>query len=416
MALSVLTLLADWDKIETSKDIYNLLDVIFGEVLALQPGEPIPAVLDTVVGWAVDRVINPHILPALRSQFLDYASGDFLTVRAYADENRPRIEQLAGTQTVVLQNTGSFFGTVAVGAIRIKSTGFSTPASAGKTYTNTTTGTLVAYISGPYPTVSLVFEADEAGSVPNCLGSEIAPALVKGPINVTVQSVAGPFQGVDEEEDPNLKLRIKAKPTELSPAPPRLAYTAIALDPAGSMLRHGLAPPPTWGPAAPAITRARVVCPGNAEIDVYLASASGPAAGDSSTPDTDVYKVWFAITQILVPFGIATLVVAAATGHAITVGTVTISVDRDANVTAAEAAATATAAINLYFSTLPIGGNVTTAGGQGFVFANEVKTALGKGLGVVQVSTTFNDDVMLAKNEVATLVAPAITANLVTQT
>ena len=421
MALSIKTVLSFWDKIATLKDIENMLGAIFGYPLALQPGEPIPDILDTFVGWAVDQVINPVIIPALRAQFLDYASGDDLTLRAANDENRPRIEQIAGTQTVTLENQGSFSGTIAVGAIRIAATGAVIPASAGKTYTNTTTGTLAAYVSGPYPTVSLTFEADVAGSSSNAMTGDFtthtAP-LNKGPIGVFVQSVAGPFQGSDEEQDSNLILRIKAKPAELSPAPPRLAYLAIALDPVGSLTRRNITPPSTWGPAAPAITRCRVVTPGNAEVDVYLASASGPAAGDSSTPDTDVYKAWLAMTLILVPFGVATFTCQAATAHAVSVGTVVLTVDQDANVSQPEAVATATTALNAYFANLPIGGNVTTAGGQGYVFADEVISALGSGPGVVNVSISpAFTDVALLKSEVATA-GPvfSISANLVTQT
>lgn len=390
-APAITSLLAPWDKTATLSSLYTLLGAVFGTPLALQPGEPVPALLDTMVGWAVDDVLNPIVLPALQSAVLDYASGPWLALRAWVDFNRPQIQQTAGTQTVILQNRGSFSGSIAAGAIRIASTGSVTLTSKGATYTNTTAGTLVAFTSGAYPTVTLTFEADAAGSASKALPGDFAlysTAPTKAPIGVFVQQVNGPFQGADLESDANLKLRIRAVPTELSPTPPREAYEAVARDPAGSLTRRGITPPTTWGAAAPAITRVRVVCPGNAVINVYLASASGPAAGDSSTADSDVYKAFLAITLVLNPFGTSALTVVAASANDLALGVLTLVVDRDANVTADEAAATATAALTAYFATLPIGGQRLSAGGQGYVFVKAVLAVLGAGLGVIDVLMT----------------------------
>lgn len=392
MAASITSLLSTWVKTPTLTSLYTLLGAVFGAPLALQPGEPVAALLDTMVGWAVDDVLNPIVLPALQSAFLDYAYGPWLELRAWTDFNRPKIQQIAGTQTFVLENRGSFSGTIAAGAIRVSSTGNATPLSKGATYTNTTSGTLIAYTgTPPYPTVSLVFEADAAGSASNAQTGDFAlypTPPTKAPINIFVQQVNGPIQGADTETDPNLILRLKAVPTQLSPTPPRQAYQAVALDPAGSLTRRGITPPTTWGNGAPAITRVRVVCPGNAAITVYLASASGPAAGDSSTPDSDVYKAFLAITLVLNPFGTSTILVLAASANALSLGSITLEVDREANVTATEAAATAQAALTAYFSTLPIGGQRLIAGGQGYVFVKAVLAVLGAGLGVIDVVMT----------------------------
>src|SRR5690242_21415343 len=53
--------------------------------------------------------------------------------------------------------------------------------------------------------------------------------------------------------------------------------------------------PSTWGTAAPAISRVAVVPQGGSTIYIYLASKSGPASGDASTADTDVFKANTAI-------------------------------------------------------------------------------------------------------------------------
>jgi hypothetical protein len=392
MAASVSDLTAPLDKKVVSADFYDLLGKLFGFPLALQPGEPIPAVIDVVIGWLVDQAWNPIVVPMLRAPFLDLATGDPLGNTAFGTYNRPRILSEASTLTITLENrTGGFVSTLAPGQVRVKNT------RTGATYTSTTSISFDS--SSPYPLGSGTFQADVEGSGGNANPGDIAAyptPLVAGPVNVFAQTNASPAVGSDEEPDPLLVERCRLAPAELSSVSPPDAYRSVCLDPLGAFARRNVTPPSTWGTAAPAITRVGVVEPGSATINVYLASASGPAAGDTSTPDTDVYKAWQACLLVLPPG--FTLTVAAATLHTVALGTITLYVDRGSRVTQAEATATATLAINAFFSTLAVGGTRIIAGGAGWVFADAIIAVLGAGKGVIDIGSTFADTALLASD------------------
>lgn len=411
MSASIDSLTQPLDKQEVSTDLYNLLGSLFGYPLALQPGEPIPAVIDVFVGWAVDKIWNPIVVPALQAPFLDTSVGDWLSLYAFGTYDRPRIDSEAATGPITIENrTGGFVASQAPGQIRIKNT------VSGKTYTNTTAISFVA--ASPYPIGSAVFEADEEGTGSNANPSDIAAyptPLVAGPVNCFAQTNVGPMLGSDGEPDPLLVERCRLAPTELSVVSPPDAYRSVSLDPIGAFTRRGITPPSTWGAAAPAITRVGVREPGNSTIAVDLASASGPAAGNSSTPDTDVYKAFLAC-QLVLPPGF-TLLVAAAVAATVGTGiTITLYVSRAARIIPANAVATALSAITAWFSVAPIGGARITPGGQGYVFADAVIAVLGAGAGVIDVgfSPSFADTA-IAPNGVPVYGFTAIQAQLVTQ-
>lgn len=407
MAASIDELTAPLDKQAVSDDVHNLLGAIFGYPLALQPGEPIPALIDVFIGWAVDEVWNPIVVPALCAPFLDRSVGDWLALIAFGTYNRPKIQSQAATLTIALENrTGGFVAPLAAGQVRVKN------ANTGATYTSTTQITFDN--SAPYPLGTGTFEADVEGSGGNANPGEIAAyptPLAVGPISVFARTNAGPGLGSDGEPDALLVQRCRLAPAELSTISPPDAYASVCLDPLGAYARRNLTPPSSWGTAAPAITRVAVTEPGNSTIAVYLASASGPAAGDSSTDGTDVFKAYAACLLVLPPG--FTLTVAAAVQHTIALGTVTLYLSRAARITAAAAIATATAAINAFFSTLTIGGTRLTPGGQGYVFADAVIGVFMAGAGLIDVGITFSDTA-LAVNEVP-VPTYTIQAQLVTQ-
>ena len=411
MAASVPDLTANQDKKAVSADLYTLLGALFGYPLALQPGEPIPAVLDVVTGWFVDEIWNPLVVPALCAPFLDFSTGDWLGNFAFGTYDRERILTEAATGPITIENrTGGFVATQAAGQVRIKSS------ASGKTYTNTTPITFDS--SSPYPLGTGTFEADEEGTGSNANPGDIAAyptALVVGPVGCYAQTNVGPLLGSDGEEDPLLVERCRLAPAELSAVSPPNAYASVCLDPLGAFARRQITPPSTWGTAAPAITRVGVREPGNSTIDVDLASASGPAAGSVSVVDSDVYKAWLACTLIL-PAGF-TLNVAAAVVHNIGSGiTVTVYIDRASRVSQSQGLATANAGSATFFRLLAIGGKRTTPGGQGYVFADAVIAALGSGPGVIDVGFSSGFvDVALAANEVAVPAWAAIQVQLVTQ-
>jgi hypothetical protein len=407
MAVSVKDLLSPLNKKDVLDDVYAILQDLGLTTTALQPGEPIPTVLSAVVQWAIDSVWNPFILPALQAQFGDYASGDWLTLTMANLWNRPRIQELQGTMTVVLENRGSFSGTTPT--IRAKSS------VTGKTYTSTTSGSLTAWTgSGPYPTVSLTFEADIAGPSANLQTGQLdvyPVPLAAGPINVFVQSNTVCL-GAAQETDAAGLARARAAVGEMSSAPPRAAFLAVALDPTGSLQRRGL-PVPWPIPYVPSVARVRIVEAASATCTVYLASTSGPAAGDTSTPGTDVFNVNFALQLLAGGVGV-TITTLAATSHTINLGTVTLTVSASSNVTAAEAVANATSAIDTFFANLPIGGARTTAGGTGYVYAAKLHAVLAAPDYVDDVVIAFTDTA-LAVGDVAVLGTFTPVANIVDQ-
>ena len=408
MAASLATLLVDRDKVADLVDVYDLFGSLLGFPVALQPGSPIAAVLTLLVGFLDDDIINPIVLPALRAQFGDSASGDWLTLLAAALWRRPRIEQQAGTMTVVLENRGSFTGSLPI--VRVKSS------VTGKTYTAPAgSGSLVAWTGdSAYPTVTVTVTADQAGSSSNAQPGDVAiypVALTAGPVNVFAQSNTACL-GTDDEGDPQLLARGRAAVAELSIAGPVKGLVGLALDPTGSFQRRLLTPPWTI-PYVPAIARVRVVNTGNATAAVYLASSSGPAAGTSSTPGTDVYNVAVAVRLFGGAAGI-TYTIAPASAHTIALGTITLAVDSASNVTAAEAVAAAQTALAAFFAVLPIGGSRKVAGGTGYVYADKVRGVLEAPSYVVEADMTYADTA-LAVGDVA-VPTYTIAANIVDQT
>lgn len=417
MALSIKTLLAPLDKTSVLKEVYTLLGLEGIAVDAFQDGEPVPAILDVVVGWIVDRLWNPVILPALQAPFLDYASGLWLSLIAALVYARPRIEALAGTASLILENRGSgFSGTVAVGQVRLKH------ATTGKTYTNTTSGTLLAWPGGAaaFPTVTLTFEADEVGTASNALTGSLALQPVSAPDSAIVvydradAVTNGPtILGSDQEDDAHLVLRIRSLVGDLSSAGPRAAYLSAALDPIGAFTRRQKVPPAAWGVAAPGITKIQIT-ESLGFVGVYLANEDAPAAGTSSDVNSDVGKANLAIQMFIRPPGI-TVNVFPATQVTATLGTITLEVDAAANITAAQAIATCNDALAAFFTAIPVGGAKKVAGGSGFVFLNKVEGIITGGPGVVTaLMPSFVADLALSIGDVAGYSA-TVQANVVDQ-
>lgn len=421
MAISVAQLTAPLVKSAVLADVYTLLGRVFGAPLELDPGSPVAGILDAVVGWAVDDIYNPAILPALQAPFLDYATGPWLSLIADLVYNRPRILAQAGTQTVTFENRSSS-GAVsqAAGTVRIKAT---TGLAVGKTYTTTTALAIPAWTgSGAYPQATAIVQADIAGTASNAQAGDfgIFPNhLVMGPVNCYVVSVAGSITGTDEESDPNLVVRCRLAVSEASDMGPRAEYTSIALDPVGAFTRRGLTPPTVWGIGQPAVSRVAVIEQGNANVAVYLASASGATGGSMGDVTSDVGKVGVAILAFVVPPGI-TCTVHGATAVSVPISAITITVSTASNVTSGEAVATATAGLTAFFANLPIGGSRLVNGAAGYVFAAAVEQACW-GPGVVDVMVTGISDspspfALLAYDVATFAITPGlITANVVSQ-
>jgi hypothetical protein len=361
-------------------------------------GEPILG-LATILAAALANLWNGVILPLLGAWFLDYAAGDVLTLVSWAYYGVPRIQATFAGGSLVVENRGGNFYTLVDGDLRVQN------AATGKTFRNVTGGTLGPWAgSGPFPTLELDFEADEAGaaSTTPAGGIEAFPAPpVKAPEGVYALPNEAAFLGQDQELDESLRERCRLSTALYSLTGPAAKYEFVA--------RSAKRPDGT----AVNVNRVRVVSAGGGVVQVWLASPNGAASGDAMTEGTDVYVVNQAIQDQVVPAGI-TANVAAAT-EATFARTLTLRVRRESRVTEAEAEAAAAEQLAVFFSRLPIGGRHLTEGGQGYVLMDEVAAvAQAASPGIYHVVPDDPDDEELEVNEVA---VPAITlaAVLVTQ-
>lgn len=375
------------------EDLLEIAKALGLSTTAWQPGEPVRGLVSVFARWTAP-LWNGQVLPVLRSFFLDKASGDLLTLVAWALYRVHRKEaSFASGPAITVENQGGGFWTINPGDIRFE--------VAGKTYTNIDGGTLSAWTGAPapFPVLDLLFVADEAGTDSDLDLADVpeypeAPLLAPG-AGIYLRAGEGMLLGQDEESDDDIKERCRLSTGPLSPAGPRAAYQYVALstrrpaeDEAVTLERLLVS---QAGDIAVNVNRALVRSTGNGVIDVRLASPSGPASGDVSTAGTDVYLVNQAIQLLVVPMGL-TANVAAADEHPLTI-TLALDVLRDSNVTAAAAKAAAEKAVREFFRTFPIGGRKLASGPERLVIMHEVRAiAKAASPGIYRVTSSPADD------------------------
>ena len=396
---------------EKSKEAFfdELVDAAIEEKIpetAWQSGEPLRAVMSIVA--RVLATLWALALPWLRAPFLDYAEGPWLTLVAWSFYGVKRKGAEFGRRDLVIENAGpgSYVGGSAIvpGQIRIWNT------VTGKTFTNVTGGSLAAWIgSGPKPTVTLTFQADEAGTGSDTYPGDIDYQPITAPSGVLVNAAsaaAATFLGSDEESDDLLRARCKRSQAPLSPAGPKAAYEMIAM----STLR------PDGNPVA--VNRVRVVDTGSCSVEVWLASPSGPTTGDMATPGSDVFLVYQALLKSVVPTGITCNVYGAQTQSLAT--NITLIVDIDSGLTKEEAEDAATASIASWLAKFPIGGYRETPAGDAFesgkLFASELAAKASEAAeGIVRATVDLGDiDPTILYNTIPEL-AFDVTAQMVKQ-
>lgn len=417
MALSIKTLIAELRREDILEDFRKVGALIGLTTTAWQEGEPIYDVL-VIFSDRFAGLWNANVVPWMRSKFLDFASGDLLTVRAWTDYKRYRSAQTRGTASLTIENRGGNFHTVTTGNVRAKNAN-------GKTFTNTTGGALTPWLgSGPFPTLTMVFQADEAGS-----GSNTAPGgilayptpLTQGYANVYALTNAAAFQGSDDEKDPLLKDRCRISTGPLSPGGPRRAYESVALDVRRNAAGDPVMPDPFGDAATYAaasslnITRVNVMEPGGNVVRVILASGSGAAAGDVSTPGTDVYVANVAMQVWACPAGM-TLITESAHELAVDIGEILLYVDRKSLVTKEEAEADALEALTQLFRVFPIGGMRKAPGsGSGQLYKGTVEgVAQASNAGIFEVDAAGLVDTIVVPTKVV-VASFTVRAILVTQ-
>ena len=246
-------------------------------VTTWRPGDPTRSLYHFLADVLATR--EGYTTEFIKAAVLSTATGDWLTVVASEVYGVTRVEATYASSTLVLTNGGGGYYTIEPGDITVKS------AVSGKTYHNTTGGTLA-----PSTTLSLTVEADEAGTDSSAAEDEI-DTLVTTLLGVTVTSSTAAV-ATDEQENESLREQCRATLGALSPNGPPDAYEYVARNPdlTGTTL----------------VTKAATV--ENSSTGLVVVFVAGPSGGVGATP---IAAVQAAIETWATPLCITPTVVSA---------------------------------------------------------------------------------------------------------
>lgn len=213
-------------------------------------------------------VLEPVVREFIAGGFLEFASGEWLTILAKQVYNVDRDEATFAGDALVLENTEPYLYEIEAGDLTFKSS------ATGQTYHNTTGGTLSP---GPGTTLELEWVADEAGSDSSVSADEI-DELVTTLLGVEIQS-SGAGVGVDEQTDAALKAECSASVGGISPNGPAEAYQSVALNSTLTGVTD--------------VTKAEVDGDSDTgDVTLYLAGPSGPVQSESVDAVADAIALW----------------------------------------------------------------------------------------------------------------------------
>ncbi len=315
----ITTLFKGMTREEIADSIYGIMADLGLPVTSWQALAPIRTVTASFAQKLSD--FSFIIAELIRAGFLDYATGEWLTILAKAVYSVDRGEATFAVGSVELVNTsGATYGPFAAGTFHVANEATS------KTYNNDDLFSL-----GPGATIDIDITADEAGSDSSSgpLGIDVLATPLLG---VTVSNAA-PVLGADEQDDAGLRVVCRAKLSALSPGGANDAYNYVALT----------------APTNERITRATTQGDiETGEVSVYIATDTGaPVSGD-------VEIVQAAIDEQAEP--VAHLATAIAATETLIVVEGTAYVQRQDGLTEALVQSNIAVAIADYLKTIPIGG------------------------------------------------------------
>jgi hypothetical protein len=373
---------------ETKAAIYSaglsIASAVGLPVSSWQPGDP----TRTLFYAQAEKLEKLDAIQAqsIRARFLDYAEGDWLTI--LADQQFGVVvpsATYASTEVVLTNNGGGVYG-LAAGDLTFKST------LSGKTYRNTTGGTLAAKVGSTPGTLTITVVADEPGSDSSAGAGEI-DALVTTLLGVTCSNPLAAI-GVDKQSDATTRQQCRDRLGRLSPNGPREAYADVARD---SSLTG------TSG-----ITRVRAYGDStNGAVTVYLAGPSGAvSSADRTLVETAILK--WATPLCITPF------VLSCTNVVVPV-TYQLWVYKSCNKTAGEVASDVQAALSQMLAARPIGGDIIAPSTTGILsqslIESTIRSVYPQAFRVVVSSPA--SDVSLANGLVAALGTVTATVNIV---
>lgn len=382
MPTSLATLLVKTAKATVYNTGLAIASSIGVPVSSWQAGDPMRALfhLESEFLTTLEELVQNYVA----SGFLDHASGIWLEILADQVYGVTVPAATQATTDCVLTNSGGALYTaedLAIGSVIVKNS------TTDKTYRNATTGVL-----NPSSTLTLSFVADEAGSDSTSAAGDI-DELVTGLLGVTVTNPTAAI-GVDKQDDATTRQQCRDKLGALSPNGPADAYSYVARSTDLTTVSY--------------VPRVRVYSDSDSgDVTVYLASPSGTV----SAPDLALFET--AILKWATPLCITPSVLSC-TPVTVPV-TYTLWVYQSANKTAAEIETLVEDALEALFAAHPIGGDIITTGGQGYMYKSLIESTI---RGVLpqafRVSVSLPAaDVAIAQNEVAALGTVTATVNLV---
>jgi phage-related baseplate assembly protein len=367
---------------EVQQSVYDALGTLGVNTTAWKSGSVVRTMIVAVS--AVMAAFSTLQAEIARSGFLEFASGNWLTLVARYVYGVERITATFATGDVTLHNTGG-----GVYAFDPDDLIFANTVT-GATYRNTEPVTLA-----PSADVTVPISATEPGS-----GSSAGP----GEITVMVTVVLGvsctnehSLTGADEEKDAALRTRAQAKLGALSPMGPWDAYAyavRTATYPDGTSI---------------GVTRIRITKDGYGNVTVYCAGAEGGIDGSVSDPSSALGIANAAVQKNAAPLGVNAVVVSAVE-QAMPV-TYEVWLYNTTPLDDAGIRSTIAKAIEAFFVEQPIGGNVV-APNSGKIFRDAIVAAIHDSMPeVFHVFVTVPaSDVALTPESVAVAGAITVTA------
>lgn len=289
-----------------------------------------------------------------RSGLLDFAANTdgtinpWLTVLADSLYDVQREEAtFAKSETYVLTNTTASPITVDVGDLTIAIT---SGTNEGALFQNTTGGVIAGFGTMTITVIALVVGSSSSAT------ADTITTMVSGFAGLTGTN-PDPALARDDELDPPLVKRCKAKLGALSPDGPQGAYeyfatTAVHAD--GTPVDVNRVSVSPYSPTG--------------QVTVYVASESGVVPGTVGDLSTDLGLVAENIFQNATPMAV-TPTIASATGLNVTIAA-TVYMRASNTLASATVKEKVVEALAAYFETVPIGG--TDIGGGGFLFLDAV--------------------------------------------
>ncbi len=362
-------------------------DEIMGEILTIasdvglaitawqsgQPSRTIFAILSQKI--ADTTLANAEVI---KGGYLDSATGAWLTLLAQCLYKVTRLPaQYATGNSLEITNSSTANVEYLAGEMIVAHE------ITGATYRNT-----ADLVLAPGVTSSIVILADVAGVASNAAAGKVT--VIANP-DLAVTNLEA-ILGSDAETDDELRERCRNKLDALSPNGPRDVYSFIAKT-------------PEYSATSVPITRVSPVTdPTTGVITVYLATAAGaPSGGDVAIVDT-AFDLW--ATPLC-----TTAVAAAASALSVPV---TYQVWIKGTVLTSSQIEDAIAdALDVYFKTIPIGGDIVDPDVTGYVRTGLLELVIGKAVaGIVKVAIAApTGDVTLTAGQVPTLgtVTPTVT-------